>query len=356
MLTGALLASVVCADDVVVRFGTKSMPYSGVRITGFANGEVRFLLATGGRSLTKKLGEIKTIDIKALPTFGQAEELVVKGKDWSLAIKGYDQAAKKATAKWQKDLIAVRRLRALDEGMMTDRAVKEWLALADAMAGGAWVLAIRPTRQAKKGYPANGAAIRILERKRILGKRSKQYDAAIIEVLMGLYNSEGQADKASELAELLRNGGAVAPSNGNGGTGTPTSVVPLASIEILLTGNKPDSALESIEKDLHKYARAQLPKALLLRGRAQMQSAKTRTAQARSTLLLKAGLNFMRVVVADPKSPEAPEALFQAATIHTMLAKPNLRAARAAYGKVVSDYPGSPAAQKARKALAGLPK
>ena len=354
MVMVGLSASVICADDVEARFGKSYMRYSGVRITDFADGQVKFTLA-GSWSLTKKLDDIKTISIKALPTFGQAEQLAAKGTNWPLAVKGYDQAAKTATRRWQKDLIAVRRLHALDQGGMTDRAVKEWLVLADAKGGSAWVLSARPTQQAKKGYPANAAAITMLERKRIIGKRSKQYQVAIVEVLMGLYNREGQTAKASALAEWLRSGGNVAipPANGNGG-GTPQAGGSLESIEMLLKGDKPDRALKFIEEDLHKYTRPQLPKAMLLRGMAQLQIAKTKTDQARSMLLVRAGLNFMRVVVADPKSPEAPEALFQAGMIHTMLAKPNLRAARAAYNKVISDYGRNPAAAKARKALASL--
>jgi len=346
------------ADNVEARFGASYMRYSGVRITDFADGALQFALP-GNRTLTKKLADIKSISIKDLPSFGEAEKLVVAGKDWALAIKGYDAADKKANKRWQKRLIAVRRLRALDGGMVTDRAVKEWLALADAASGAGWALAAKPTSQAKKGYPQNAAAITILERKRTMGKRSKAYDVAIAEVLMGLYNREGQTSKASVLAEWIRTGKAASgngngPNGGNGGTTAPRAAGSFETIETLLRDGKADKALKFIEDDLHRYTRAQLPRAMLLRGRAQLRLAAGKDPAGKRPLLLKAGLNFMRSVVADPKSPHAPEALYQAGTVHTLLPKPNRNAARAAYRKVISDYGSSPAAGKARKALQAI--
>ena len=355
-----LAGSWACGDDVEVRFGTKFMHYAGVRITDFEDGQLQFALP-GNRTLKKKLSDIKTISIKDLPTFGQAEKNVAAGKNWAQAVKGYDAADKKAKKRWQKRLIAIRRIHALDEGMKTDRAVKEWLSIADTTAGAAWVLSAKPARQAKKGYEVNAAAISILERKRSMGKRSKAYDVAIAEVLMGLYNREGHTSKASALAQWIRtgknaagNGSSGNGNGGNGGTAVPRSAGSFETIETLLRDGKADEALKYIEGDLRKYTRAQLPRAMLLRGRAQVGIAAGKDAQAKNALLLKAGLNFMWGVVADPKSPQAPEALYEAGRVHTMLAKPNLRAARAAYRKVIADYASSPAAAKARKALQAI--
>ena len=357
MLAVGLSASWACADEVEVKFGKRYIPYSGVRITDVIDGQVRFMLSSS-RSLTKKLSDIRMIGIEELPSFGEAERLVVKGKDWARAVRGYDTAARKATKRWQKMLIAIRRLRALNEALMVDRAVKEWLSLADATDGAVWVLAARPTKQAKRGYPANAAAIAMLEGKRASGKRSKQYDVSIADVLIGLYTRQGLKKKASALAEWVRAGGTVPPNGGNagnGGNGTMSSNGgSLASVEALLEDGKAKIALNCIEKDLRTYTRPQLPGALLMRGRAQVLLAKDAGGQAGGNLLLQAGLNFMRVVVADAKSPEAPEALFEAGRIHTMLPRPNLRAARAAYRKVIANYPKSAAAAKARRALGAL--
>jgi len=204
ILIVTLLASWVCADDVEVRFGKSYMEYSGVRITDVANGEIKFTL-TSRRSVSKKLSDVRMLRITALPAFDQAELLAAKGENWASAVKLYDKAARKATEMWQRRLITVRRLHALDEAKMIDRAVSEWLALADAANGAAWAVSLSPKKHAGKGYSINATAIRMLQRRHGSPKRSA-YGVRIAEVLMRLYVLEGEPRKAAIIEKWLRAG------------------------------------------------------------------------------------------------------------------------------------------------------
>ena len=126
-------------------------------------------------------------------------------------------------------------------------------------------------------------------------------------------------------------------------------------LEALLAGGKADEALKTIERRLPALRRVDLPPALLLRARAQMMLAAAARGAAKRTLLIRAGLNFMRAAAAFPTAPEAPAALLGAAQMHVKLAPPNRAAARAACAAVIRRYEG-PAAGKARKMLMTLQK
>lgn len=359
LLVAGLCACSLSADEIEARIGSSFMTYSGVRIMSFVDGKVGYT-TTNNQNLTKALGEIRRLNIDSIEEFGQAEKIAAKGRSWAEAIKLYDAAEAKALRKWQQTLIAARRLGALDSGGMFDRAIKEWLALADDMQGAAWVLAIRPTNIPAKGASANKTTIALLERKRKSGKRSKAYDRKIAEVLMELYGREGLTTEASALADLLRgSGGVTKPVNGGGGNGNGGSTIQpasssLASAEAYLNDDKPLKALETIENDLRSFRRSQLSKALLLRGLARVRVAQGKAGKAREEQLLQAGLDFMRVYSAFPTSAQAADALFHAGRVHTLLARPNLKVARAVYLKVVADYGKRGAASKAREALKKL--
>jgi len=138
LVIGACAPGLV-ADEIEARMGSSYMTYSSVKITNFADGKVAYT-TSNGQNLVKPLGDIRRVSIKAIESLDEAEKLSVKGQDWADAVKLYDKAYPKAQRKWQRTLIAARRLRALDAGRMTDRAVKEWLALVDETSGAAWAL------------------------------------------------------------------------------------------------------------------------------------------------------------------------------------------------------------------------
>jgi len=353
LLALGLCASTLPADEILANNG---MTYSSVRIKSFIDGKVGYTIGNG-QNLTKTLGEIRRVSISSIEALGQAEKLALKGDNWVEVITLYDAALAKAARQWQQTLIAARRLGALNAAGMSDRAIREWLALADGEKGAAWSLAAAPTKFSAKGSSANKIAISQLERKRASGKRSKAYDQKIGEVLLGFYGREGLTSKAAELADSLRgSGGAVKPVNGTGGTGTSptTGGGSLASAEAYLNDDKPLKALEIIEEDVRSFLPSQLPKALLLRGLARVRVAQGRAGQAREEQLLQAGLDFMRVYSGFPSSTQAAEALFHAARVHTLFARPNLTVARAVYRKVVADYGRRGIASKAREALKKL--
>lgn len=339
----------LCADEIEAKMGSSFMTYSAVKITNFADGKVAYT-TSNGQNLVKPLGDIRRVSIKSVESLDEAEKMRIKGDAWADAVKLYDTAHAKAQRKWQQTLIAARRLGALNGGGMVDRAVKEWLVLVDENPGAAWALAARPTIMARQGAAANKAAMTTLERKRTSGKRAPAYDAAIVDVLMKLYNHEGLTAKAAALAD-----GSTPPSNGNGGNGGHVPAAGAFSrIEAWLNDDKPGKAVDAIEKSLLSYTREQLPRALLLRGRARVLQAAGKTGQEKDRLLLQGGLDFMRVYSAFRTSREASEALFRAGRVHTMLSKRNIKAARAAYKQVISEFGKSKAAGDARQALGAL--
>jgi hypothetical protein len=124
----------------------------------------------------------------------------------------------------------------------------------------------------------------------------------------------------------------------------------LEAAAVMIASGQGEQALSQIEANLKSYSHVDLSGALLLAGKAQMQMAEKADKDAQRRLLLKAGLNFMRVAFFFPDRDEAPEALYEAGRVNALLG--NKLAAWTAFEQVLQRHPKHAIAQKARAELA----
>jgi len=328
----------------------KGIRHGSATITDAKDAHVHF---TSNRApFVVPVAQVQVIAMEGNDKFNRAEELL-RDKSFAKAVAAYDSALKGASG-WKERLIRYRRLTALDQAEQIDRAAAEWVWIVDGCADKTTALKLRPARLGKKGSKENARAIALLEEK-LAKVADKGYEAGIKGLLLDLYQREGNEEKAAKLAAELLGTPATRPDVS--GNGPPPAVGDLdqqlkGAAVILL--RDPAAALAGIEENLDRYSPAQLSRALLLAGKAQVALAEKAEGEPKTRLLLKGGLNFMRVWTYYPGAPEAPEALYLAGKVNASLPSPNLAAARAAYQRVRTMYRKSPFAQKAQDALAAL--
>lgn len=328
------------ADQITV----KRIPYADVLITDVKDGMISFRTSAG--EATRSLRDVDLIQLGRDDPFNRAEKLRADGNA-ARAVPAYDAAAKTARAgSWQERLIRCRRLTAASQAGLIDRAVEDWLACMDESPAAKEVLALRPAAAAKG--PANVKAIASLESK-LKSVTDKSYQAAIKGLLLVLYEKEGLTEKASALAAEI---------SGAGSTPAAGSLRDqLQGLELRLSQGQAAEVLADIQKNLDAYGEADLPKALLLAGKAQTRLAEAaKDAEGRKKALAAAGLDFMRVYTYFARSAEAPEALYLAGQANASLPQPNAAAAAAAYEKVIKEYASSPFAASAKAALEKIKK
>ncbi len=338
-------AAVASADEVVLSSG---LTYANIRVTDVSDFRITYRLRSGRTPEPKELSKVASVKINSLPAFNEAERLLGQ-KKYAEAVKAYDEVAKKTRRPWQNRLIAYRRLRALNALGKIARGVEEWLRLTDEVVGSKvglpLALKTAPARLAAKGDRENARAISALEKKAREVKNA-DYLLAIRQMLLKLYTREGMADKAAAIARIIQ-GGTTGPSKGpNGGAKFQAG---LEAARVLLEQGKADEVITSIGRNLRNYSHEQLSTALLLLGRAQF--AKAQKTKDR-VLMLKAGLNLMRVVAFFPAGEDAPEALYYVAGVNVALG--NRNAAQRALKRVAEGK--SKFASKAKRDLEAMKK
>ena len=352
----ALVAAPAVADKVVMTQGISYANVSVRELDGFAI----VFTTTAGRRISKPLNQIAVLQVRGSGAFNRAEQLHKAGKA-AEAVEAYDQAHREDTAAWHRKLIRLRRLRALEQAGLIDQAVEGWINIVDENNGSAASLSIRPQRPSARGSKANEKGIALLESKLKTVEGNKGYAVAIRELLMVLHEAQGEGAKAADVAsKLAKVSGPSSRPEANKSVAAfealaeSNNLRSLATAKVLLEQAMPDKAKASIEARLMHYGRAELPAALLLRGRADMQLAGKAAGRQRQRLLLRAGLDFMRVAGLFPNSVEAPEALLLAGKVHMELAVRNVRAAETAYRTVAARYPKTQAAKDARSSLTAM--
>jgi tetratricopeptide (TPR) repeat protein len=182
-----------------------------------------------------------------------------------------------------------------------------------------------------------------------------RYSLAIKQLLLSLYRVEGRDKEAVALAqELTKTISPNVPSRQPPSEQLPPGELrtQLDAAGFLIEKGQADRALLQIKLNLKHYSHGDLPKALLLAGKAQVLLAQKANAYKRRQLLLQGGLNFMRVGVFFPGFGEAPEALYQAGRVNAMLG--NHQAAAKTYTLVIERYAKSGFADKAQAELAAM--
>ncbi|HUT61682.1 MAG TPA: hypothetical protein VNA25_27910 [Phycisphaerae bacterium] len=341
LATLVLVTAAVGADDVTIK---KWPVFKGATITEVKAGQITFRPSSGVVN-TKPMSDVQSVRVDGSDDLNRAEALVAQGKA-AEAVSAYDAALRRARAgTWQARLARYRRLAALEAAGLIDRAAEEWLVVMDESGSSAAAVAMRP-KVADKPSGADRAISRLEVRLKTIS--SKPYQSAIKGLLLSLYQKQGMKDKAEALAAEL-SGKTVTPS----ATGARDQ---LRGLEVRIEQGEAAQALAGIRKNIESYGSADLPKALLLAGRAQMALAGKASGDEKRALLIEAGLDLMRVYAYFPRSQEAAESLYLAGQVNASLPKPNLAAAAAAYKRVIETYGSSPFAAKAKQALEKISK
>ncbi len=347
---GIVAAIVLCglasarADELVIK---RSPPYAGVSILEAKDGMITFRLSTGG-TVTKSVADIQSVALKDHEDLATAEKALADNK-LEPAVKAYGTALGKVKADtWTARLIRYRRLAAMEQGKMIERAVPEWLAMVDESAGKAEVLALRPKNLPARGAKENAAAITALEG--YLPKAKDATLAAVKQALLDLYTMEGQSAKAAAIAGEIASAPVSGDTPKNGGEVLEGQI---KAADALLQNGDPAKAVSTLQGNIDRYSGAELASAMLVLGKAQLALAeKAKDDAAKRPLLLDAGLNLMRVYTYYASLSEAGEALYYAGKVNEALG--NNVAARTAYTRVTDRYGKSEAASKAQAALAAL--
>ncbi|MGC9455075.1 MAG: hypothetical protein ACP5HU_09455 [Phycisphaerae bacterium] len=330
------------ADEV--RVGR--LPYSGVTVTDFADGQLVF--NTSGREITKDLAEVSRIELRGRGSFNRAEELLAE-QQYAQAVEAYRQAEREAgSTLWLRRLISCRLVQALDRAGQFDEAVQQWLVVVLENDVAEQVLELRPSNIPPQGQPSNRRAIDLLEL-RVERVEDEALRLAIRELLLELYRREGLGDKAAELAGQMAEPQPQQPQQPGEDTpaltdrpGEGGQAGQLADIRDLLEQNRPERALEFARARMSRLSHDELPEAILLSGRARLALYE---AQGRREQLLRAGLDFMCVATFHGDSEWAAEALYLAGEVNRILG--NASAARSAWQMVIARYGQSEYAERA---------
>lgn len=351
-----LMAAAPASPDTVKL--TNGLVYDRVTIIAVAGGTIRF--RTAAAQPTKSLRDLALVKLTGEEGFNRAEELLAAGR-YAEAAKAYSAAGKVTGTAWKRTLIRYRRMSAAEAAGAIDEAIRLWLVLADEARGVKGVLELRPRKLAPKASQANERAIALLNAKAARVK-AKPYRTAILEALVDVYERQGRLVEAQALQARLagrttrpgaRNGGG--PSPGADGRPGASANAGLRLAGLLLKRDQFEKVVSTVEPTLKRLEAADLPSALYMLGRAQLELAKRRKdKKAARDLSLEGGLNLMRVVVFFGGAGEAPYALLLAGQANENLG--NFAAARAAYSTVISRFSASSSAKSAEAALERIKK
>lgn len=374
-----------CDSDKIVT--AKRIPYSG-KLVGCEGYVVAIKLASR-RTIKKNLADISQIVAEDNDALTEAEA-AVKEKRYEEASALYDKALKNARTTWMKRLIGIRRFQALGKSEKIDKSVAEWIKRCDESPA-AIELKIAPAGFAPKSSEANKRGIAALEKKiKTLEKnldRNKAYITALLNLKMKIQEANENQDAvvftvtqieavtagqprptetpakkpvAKPAAESAAAPAAATPDAPELELKTNVGWKNLDALEGLLKAGKAGKAgavIEKIQAGLGKYDSKQLPSALLLLGKAQLQKFDA-DGKTDKKLPVAAGLNFMRVYACFGKAPQAPEALYLAGIANEIIGDDN--AAERAMKKLVVEYsqtdPENEFVVKAKKKLTELDK
>ncbi len=332
-------ASAAKADSVT----TGGITYGQVRITAVENSLITFFLASGTK-VSKSLLEVTMVSVTDLPELGEAEKLMKAGKA-AEAVAAYSKAERielPLGKSWLKLLLAHRKLVAAKKARMIFEATAAWLMVMDANKASKTAIKLSPVAGTTKS-PTNDQAIQLLKAKE--DSVNQAYASAANRLQIALLNLQGRTDEARRLAGKL-----AARSTGTEGVKSK-----LAAVASYVKAGEADKALKLLQPLIAECGQLDLPTVMLLLGKTQLILAGKAAGQEKHKLLCEAGLNFVRVAAFFGSArEEASEALYCAGLVNQRLAKPNISAARAAYGQVIKRYKTTPAAAKAAKALASL--
>jgi len=330
----AAAASAAGQDELTVN----KIPIRNIRITGMA--DCRIIYEQSGQEVSDLLADVGFIQLDREDELNRAETLLAEG-EIEQALQQYRRARLGAEREWVQELAELRRMQAMDADGRINEAVRMWLKALTDYNSSANAQAMVPSVLAEAGDEANREAFDLLAAKRAETDANAEQELwlAIAELQLKIAELEGDTKNAEDIAEEMI---AVAGDNPE---------IRLRSAEVLIKepAKAPD-VVEIVTGDLYLYGERQLPRALLLLGKAQAMLAEAD--DQNRTLLIDAGNNLMHVVVFFANSDQAAEAYYLAAGVNDQLG--NAEAARTAYQVVQADHADSPFAAKAGDALTAM--
>jgi hypothetical protein len=322
------------------------LDYSRVKVTGFSNGRLLFVL--GPNLVSKPIEEITSITIDEKPVFNEAEQLRVR--EPAKAVGLYDKALQSVWTPWEKRMISYRCVDALGRAGLTDRWAREWTALM-ADSEGAGAVNLRPAKLGDRSQVS--AAVGHLDGvlKQSGDSNVRAAISLVLEQMRGRTGSEppGTTERPAvrngqrqpELPTSPRVAEPVAPASGGVGQ--------LQTFGTMIANGQAAKAVEEIDRYLERASWRDLGRAMFLGGVARLKVVET--TRSRSALA-EAAVMFMKVAEFFPSSSDAPQALFLAAQASEAL--DDKIGAASAYSLVGQRYQGTAFARRAEESLKRL--
>ncbi|MCE5277299.1 MAG: hypothetical protein ABFD92_15500 [Planctomycetaceae bacterium] len=331
---------------------TLKLPYpEGIVITNVKDGSIYFRLANM-KPMIGPLAELQEISISGIADLDAAEKLL-KSRQYDQALAAYEQLLKKPAPDdkpWLGQLVSYRILTTAVRAKQIDRAVAAWLSLMDANEASAPIIALRPAVPTEKG-DAVDRAIDLLAGKE--NQTSPAYRNAVDPYRMKLLQLQGRNAEAATLAEKISR--SAQPDPGTPQSGRVAFVSKIEAAEQFLRSQQSDKVLSTLDPLMEQFNEAELVRALLATGQAQLALGKAAGEPQRQTLLCQATLSAMRVLMlGSAADDDKARALWVAGQASESFKDPNTAAAKKCYEKIIADYPRTVTSTAARQALTRL--
>jgi tetratricopeptide (TPR) repeat protein len=328
------------ADELTVK---KLPPYPTPTITGYSNGKITFRTQTG--EVSKPLADVDLVKIAGQDAFNKAEDLFDK-KDFAGAAKAFESVPDAGGRPWVAAITKARRLQALGEAGMIDKAAQEWVTQLVAAKGALPVVALMPRKFGAKGSAQNATAIALLE-KQIAASKDAAVVSELKQLLAGVYEAQGDSAKVATVKEVPAEATSVPGQEPAQEPAGPTITVGPAQLRDCARLVENNNGAEVIGRITPAALRgfsspSDLATGLLILGKAQLQVAKgikgvdAKAKADRKEKLQEAGVSFMRVAVFCNSPDQAAEAMFDAGEVCTLIGDKD--AAMKAYDAVMQNY------------------
>lgn len=348
VLTLLLAASSAFADDIYVKSGTAELPLKNVTITTVKDGEIFFQIS--GRNAQRFITDINRIVVVGDDAFNKAEQAfadaakitddkAAKAK-YAEAVTGY-QSALKSNKPWMKEFAAARLQTAAPKSGRFDVAMAAWIDTVKGNPAGA-----AKNKPALDGvekdskYLADAAkALQAAANSTSKGEEKLAYLQYLGDVQTYIGDADGALKTLEQIVQI---------------SGTPEQKDELAIKKGSVALAKKDFAAAAAAIAAVNVSALPDPQ----RAEANFILAEAAASKLQPTSPADAwkdvAIDYMRVVVGDPKGANAAPSLLKVAQIHETIKEPET--ALKIYQQVAKDYAGTPAATEAQKSADRLGK
>jgi TolA-binding protein len=337
------------ADQVWIQSGNGNpIAIPKVKVAGVDGDNLVFTTSVGKQN-TKPLAQVPQIAMDDEPAFSNAEE-AFRSKQYPAAVENYQKTLAFSTKDWVKARSALRLVQSANAAGNFPVAVQGFIQLVQSKPASA--------TENKPPVPANGAAINqaIGELKQALqnARLGPDQKTVLNNYLVELYTAKGDTASANAAVGQMANSGAGA------GAGAPAD--PLSQ-KVAADAKLTEARQAYSQRQYAKAAQvlnssgplfsdsAQRGEALYLLAQSTAAAATTNDANQ----LKDTALAYLRVVAACeslPGKPHVADSLLAVAATEEKLK--NTKEAQAVYNQIVTEFPGTPAATRARESAGRL--